>query len=118
MENWDSEWTVETTELSQFKSEYIENGEDEDTQFTANTEPSVESGDENNSKNELELSQNKTKNVELAKKRLKAYTSKLQVKTLPAKHEKNEENDKTDKNVIKKSTKKGEKITFFSNEKL
>lgn len=108
MESWDSEWAVETTDLSQFKSEYIENGEDEDTQFTANTEPSEESGDENNSKSELELSQNKIKNVELAKKRLKAYTNKLQVKTVPTKQEKNEENDKTDKNVIKKS-KKGER---------
>lgn len=114
MERWHSEWAVETTELSQFKSEYIENGGDEDTQFTANTEPSGESGDENNPKSELELSQNKIKNVELAKKRLKAYTNNLQLKTVSAKKEKNEENDKMDKNVIKKS-KKGKKRTYSSN---
>lgn len=109
MDNWDLEWTVESTDLKQFKSEYIESGEDEYTEFSANSpeaDPSGESGDEksdeNDPKNDVELNVNKSKNVALAKKRLQAYTNKLPVKQVLAKPDKNEENDKTEKNVLKK----------------
>lgn len=108
MDSWDLEWTVESTDLKQFRSEYIGSEEDDFIETTANSpEPSGDSGDEksdeNDSKNEQEINPNKSKNVALAKKRLQAYTNKLiHIKQIPIKPEKNEENDKTGKSVSKK----------------
>lgn len=109
MENWDSEWTVESTDLKEFKSDYTEHDYDNAEFAVYSPDASGGSGDEksdeNNSKNELESSLNRSKNVALAKKRLQAYTNKPHVKKVSPKQDKNEENEKPDKNFVKKSKK-------------
>lgn len=115
MENLDSKWTVESTDLNEFKSDYIDN-DSEDAELALNSPDASggsgdEKSDENIPKNELESSLNRSKNVALAKKRLQAYTNKPHVKKISAKQDKNEENEKLDKNSMKKSKKgKCEKI--------
>lgn len=114
MDNLEAEWTVESTDLQEFKSDYIEAvEEDENTEINANSpDLSAESGDEksddNTSKNELQSDLNKLKNVALAKKRLQAYSKKAHVKSTLVKQEKLEENDEADKKIPKK-LKKGMK---------
>lgn len=111
MESWDSEWFVESANIRDFKSEYIEDDNDEtlltEYSYNANSpEASCESGDEksdeNISKNDSEFSLDRLKNVALAKKRLQAYTKKPHVKKVIAKQDKTEDSDK---NLGKKSKK-------------
>lgn len=113
MEDWDSEWFVECTNLRDFKSEYIDTNEESLlTEYSAispevSGESEDEKSDENSSKNDSEFNLNKLKNVALAKKRLQAYTKKPHVKKVITKLEKT---DDSDKNLGKKSKKGNKKI--------
>lgn len=109
MDNLDSEWTIESTDIQEFKSDYIDEDEDENIEINANSpDQSAESGDEKfnytNLKNEFQsgVGQNTFKNVALAKKRLQAYSKKAHVKNTLTKPEKIEENSEANKKLTKK----------------